>query len=205
MKRYPSIPRRIKGRQRSRRVHVFDKLDGSNLRFEWSRENGWHRFGSRNRVLDESHEVFGGAMALFTGSLAEPIERVARDHGWTALVAFTEFWGPGSLAGQHDPATAKQLTLFDVAPYRHGFIGPLRFLELFDGCQMPSYLGEHTWDDALIEAVRRGELAGVTFEGVVGKAGDRHQRVAVKAKTQAWVDAVIARYGAEEGARLVNS
>ena len=206
MKRYPSIPRKIKGRnKRALSVHVFDKIDGSNLRFEWSREHGWHRFGSRHRVLDTGHPILGGAMALFEAALAEPIERVARDKGWPALVAFAEFHGPGSLAGQHDPETAKRLTLFDVAPYRHGFIGPERFLGLFGELDTPAYLGEHLWSDELVATVRRGELDGVTFEGVVGKAGDRHKRIAVKAKTQAWVDAVIARYGAEKGGQLVAS
>ncbi len=205
MKRYPAIPRTIKGRKRAHSVHLFDKIDGSNLRFEWSRERGWHRFGSRHRLLDASHPILGEAMALFEMTLAEPVERTAREQGWPALVAFAEFHGPGSLAGQHDPAAAKRLTLFDVAPYRYGFVGPERFLELFGDLDTPAYLGQRMWDDDLVATVRRGELAGVTFEGVVGKAGERHRRIAVKAKTQAWVDAVIARYGAAKGGQLAAS
>ena len=48
-------------------------------------------------------------------------------------------------------------------------------------------------------------VLGVSFEGVVGKAGDGHRVVMAKAKTQAWVDAILARHGEEEGWRLVNS
>ena len=205
MKQYPSIPRRFLGRKRTRLAHVFDKLDGSNLRFEWSRKHGWHRFGSRRRVLDHSHPTFGEAMSLFQATLAEPIERVAVDQGWSALLAFAEFWGPGSLAGQHVPGADKRLSLFDVAPYRHGFVGPERFLALFGHCDIPRYLGQHQWDDEFVARVRAGQLEGVTFEGVVGKAGDRHSLVMVKAKTQAWVDAVVARYGPQRGAALVRS
>lgn len=205
MKRYPSIPRKLLGKKRARLTHVFDKLDGSNLRFEWDRKHGWHRFGSRRRVLERNDPTFGGAMAIFESTLAEPIERVAVDQSWSALVAFAEFWGPGSLAGQHVPGAEQYLSLFDVAPYRHGFVGPERFLELFGECPTPRYLGEHQWDDDFVAKVRAGQLDGVTFEGVVGKAGDRHRLVMVKAKTQAWVDAVLARYGTEQGSTLAES
>jgi len=38
------------------------------------------------------------------------------------------------------------------------------------------------WNDELVARVRRGELPGVTFEGIVGKAGDGHGLVMAKAK-----------------------
>lgn len=205
MKRYPSIPRKIRGKKRGLTVHVFDKIDGSNLRFEWDQKTGWHRFGSRRRVLDETHPEFGAAMKIFLNNLAEPIEAVAMKQKWSALVAFAEFWGARSIGGQHDPEEPKNLSLFDVAPYRHGFVGPERFLEFFGHLDTPNYLGEHAWNQEFVENVRRGECDGVTFEGVVGKAGDRHKIVMVKAKTQAWVDAIIKRYGEEEGQKIINS
>jgi hypothetical protein len=192
-------------------LHVFDKIDGSNLRFEWARSDGWFRWGSRHRVVDESHPVFGGALALFHATMAGAIERVARAQGWDALVAFAEFAGPRSLGGQHAPDDPKSLTLFDVAPYRRGLVGPARFRLGHDqrvpvaGLPTPRYLGEHAWDDEFVARVRRGELEGVTFEGVVGKAGDGHALVMAKAKTEAWVRRIIERYGEEEGALLVNS
>ena len=205
MKTYPSIGRQVRGRKTDHRLHLFDKLDGNNLRFEWSRKQGWHRFGSRRRVITEEHPILGSAMGLFTGTLADPIARIATDRGWDALVAYAEFWGPNSLGGQHQDGDAVRLTLFDVAPYKRGLIGPERFLELFGALDVPAYLGLHTWDDALVARVRAGELDGVSFEGVVGKAGDGHRVVMAKAKTQAWVDAILARHGEEEGWRLVNS
>ena len=125
MKTYPSIPRSVRGRKATRRLHLFDKLDGSNLRFEWSRRDGWTRFGTRHRVIDEHHPIFGSGMELFRSTLAEPIARVATDQGWDALVAFGEFWGSGSLGGQHEPEAPKRITLFDVAPHRRGLLGRL--------------------------------------------------------------------------------
>lgn len=205
MKTYPSIPRSVRGRKATHRLHLFDKLDGSNLRFEWTRREGWVRFGTRRRVIDVHHPIFGSAMALFEQTLAEPIARVAVDHRWDALVAFGEFWGPNSLGGQHEPDEPKRITLFDVAPYRRGLVGPERFLELFGELDVPRYLGEHAWDAELLARVRRGELPGVTFEGVVGKAGEGHRVIMAKAKTQAWVDRILARYGEDEGRLIVDS
>ena len=43
----------------------FAKHDGSNLRFEWSRKQGWFRFGSRRRLLEREHPTFGKSMAMF--------------------------------------------------------------------------------------------------------------------------------------------
>jgi hypothetical protein len=44
MKTYPSISRDIVGQP----IYAFDKLDGSNIRAEWSKKNGFHKFGSRD-------------------------------------------------------------------------------------------------------------------------------------------------------------
>ena len=43
---------------------AFDKLDGSNIRAEWDRKRGWHRFGSRRRLLDASDPLLGQAIQL---------------------------------------------------------------------------------------------------------------------------------------------
>lgn len=205
MKTYPSIPRRPRGKKNEHRLHLFDKLDGSNLRFEWSLRDGWTRFGTRRRVVETSHPTFGGARSLFERTLAAPLAAIAAEQGWPAMIAFAEFHGPSSLGGQHVASEPKTLTLFDVAPYRRGLVGPERFMDLFGALPIPRHLGVHVWDEALVARVRRGDFPGVTFEGVVGKAGDGHRMVMAKAKTQAWVDAILARYGDEAGKRLVES
>jgi hypothetical protein len=62
MKEYPSIPSAADLLARSndylgRPFVAFDKLDGSNIRAEWDRKKGWHRFGSRRRLLDASEPL----------------------------------------------------------------------------------------------------------------------------------------------------
>ncbi|MBL4632240.1 MAG: hypothetical protein JKY56_00100 [Kofleriaceae bacterium] len=205
MKSYPSIGRKLKGKQRERKVHVFDKLDGSNLRFEWDPKKGWYRWGSRRRVIDATHPILGGAWKLFVEELASPLERIARNNRWQGMVAFAEFHGPNSLAGHHVETDQKKLSLFDVAPSRRGLLGPEEFLELFGELETPGYLGVFDWDDEFVAMVRRNALAGVTFEGVIAKAGSGHGLVMAKAKNQAWIDRVLKLYGEEAGQKMIDS
>jgi hypothetical protein len=205
VKSYPSIPQNRGRTLREFAAHVFDKLDGSNLRFEWDRKRGWHKFGTRTQMLDRAHPALGAAIDVFERTLAEPLARLATDQRWQELVAFAEFWGPRSLGGRHEPDDPKSLTLFDLSPHKKGILGPEEFLRLCGALPTPRYLGEFAWTGAFVERVRRGELPGVTLEGVVGKAGAGHRLTMAKAKTQAWIDRILARYGDVEGAAIVDS
>jgi len=208
MKSYPSIGKSTPGCWREFTAHVFDKLDGSNLRFEWSRKTGWYKYGTRKRLLDESDKVFGSAIGLFHRTLAKDIEEVLVRQGKNACpsaVVFAEFWGPHSIAGFHKPDDDMRLTLIDVAPYKRGILGPAEFLDLFGHLDIPHYFGKLEWSGEFVRKVRAGELESVTFEGVVGKAIVRKKLVMEKAKTQAWIDRVLEIHGHDKGSRLVNS
>lgn len=205
MKHYPSITRSTGQSFQEFEAHVFDKLDGSNLRAEWSRKKGWNKFGTRERLFDETDEVFGEAIKIFMESLTPGIDPVVKDQRWDGVTVFMEFWGPQSFAGQHIKEDPKQLTLFDVNPYKKGILGPREFLNLFGHLSYtPKYFGKMNWTRGFVERVRKGEFEGITFEGVVGKAGDGHKLIMAKAKTQAWIDKVHAQYG-EAGDKIVNS
>lgn len=207
MKHYPEIPRSTGTGFREFDAYVFDKLDGSNLRWEWSRKQGWYKHGTLTRLFDASDEIFGVALDIFESELAEPLERVARDSRWERVVVFTEFSGSGSFAGLHVPTDMKQLDVIDVAPHRQGILGPKEFLAVVEAAKVPhaQLLGRQRWTRGYVERVWNGDVEGVTFEGVVGKAGTRHELVMAKAKTKAWVDRVIARYGEEAGRKIVES
>lgn len=64
MKHYPKIEYYNKGLINSP-VIAFDKLDGSNLRFEWSRKRGFYKYGTRKVMIDTKDEQFGKAIPLF--------------------------------------------------------------------------------------------------------------------------------------------
>lgn len=205
MKDYPSILSSNGQNFTEFKAHVFDKLDGSNLRFEWAKKSSWFKYGTRTRLFDESDEVFGSAISLFHNTLAEPLERIAIDNNWKHLIIYAEWFGPSSFAGNHIETEEKELVLFDVAADKKGIMGPKDFLKLFDKVKIPNYLGMHNWTRGFVDKIRNNELEGVTFEGVIGKAGEGHKLIMRKAKTQVWVDAVRARYTSEEAEKLIKS
>jgi len=203
MKTYPSIP--YPGRKGvGERLHTFAKLDGSNLRFEWSKKRGWHRFGTRKRLIDASTELFGEAIPLFMGTLADPIGRIATDKKWQSVIVFCEFWGAETLGGWHVEGDPKHLTVIDVNTYKKGFLLPTEFLKLF-GRYGPNYLGYFTWSPGFLQQLQDGEIEDAGFEGVVGKGTKGKKIIRYKYKTQAWKDAVLARHGEELGRRIINS
>jgi len=77
MKDYPHIPR---SRGQSFRAipdaTVFDKLDGSQIRVEWSGKRGieWNKFGTRDQLLDPNDAIFSPAIGIFQ-----------RDRAWGML------------------------------------------------------------------------------------------------------------------------
>jgi hypothetical protein len=138
--------------------------------------------------------------------LAAPLERIARAQRWEQVTVFAEFWGPGSFAGVHRTGDAMNLTVFDVAPFKRGILEPAEFRRLFEGViPTPGYLGRWHWTRGFVERVRGGELAGITFEGVVGKAPGRSGPLMAKAKTQAWLDKVAALYAPQAARRIIES
>ena len=205
MKTYPPIPRSTGQDFREFDAYVFDKLDGSNLRFEWSRKRGWYKYGTRHRMFDQTDPDFGPAIPLFQDTLAPRLGAIARDEQWQGLVVFAEYWGPQSFAGLHVPGDAMNLTVFDVAPYKKGIMGPREFLKrIAPSVPTPRFLGTQRWTRGFVERIWRGEL-DTAFEGVVGKGGDGRHLVMRKAKTKAWVDKVLARYGEDQGRKIVES
>ena len=217
MKAYPSIPRSTGMTfQEIPNAYVFDKLDGSNLRVEWSRKHKqWTKFGTRTRLFDASDWQFGRAIKIFMQTLAEPVAKIAFDRRWERVVVFAEHWGPRSFAGCHhdeqnqplDSDDQMHVDLIDVAPYKQGLLGPAEYLKIFDGLPMAKFLGRSNWTRGFVDRVRDGEVEGITFEGVVGKTGHgkTHDLVMAKAKTQVWIDKVRARYAPDEAERLINS
>ena len=119
MKDYPSINgiNRYNKAPLGQSCIAFRKLDGSNLRFEWSKKRGWHLFGTRIRTFDRSDPEYGCAINIFERKYADAIVAASCDFRDfkkpQGLVAFCEFFGPHSFAGWHDP-TALQKIGFDV-------------------------------------------------------------------------------------------
>lgn len=204
MKHYPSIKNVSSEHQSLGLLHTFEKPDGSNLRFEWCKKNGWNKFGTRNRLFDKTDPVFGEAVEIFMDLFSKELETIFRDQKYEKAISFGEFYGDKSFAGEHDANDVKTIALFDVAPYKQGILGPEKFLELFGHLNITPYLGLYEWDSEFLLSVRNGEFKCQSFEGVIGKSGDRHNLFMAKAKTQKWIDAVRKKYG-HNADRIINS
>jgi hypothetical protein len=210
VKSYPSIPYCPRSGTRFA-LHTFDKIDGSNLRFEWSKKQGWYKTGTRTRLFDETDPVFGEARKLFLegGTLSVPLaahlEEIFRKQRWDRVIVFCEFWGERSFAGLHVPGDPKHLTVIDVNPHKKGLLPPAEFLKLFESVA-PRYLGYQNWGPRFLETVALSELGGITFEGVVGKARGRGNTIAMfKYKTNRWREEVRSRFQPAEAEEIIKS
>lgn len=160
MKQYPSIPRATGQDFREFPAHVFDKLDGSNLRFEWNRKRGWHKQGTRHRLFDLSDPDFGKAIPLFTSSWAEALDRKFTEDRVEQALVFFEYWDITCLGGRPaDPPGEKRLTLFDVNLHRRGFVPPLEFVREYSKLgDTARYLGEVKWTRSFVGRVYNNDI-----------------------------------------------
>lgn len=176
---------------------AFDKLDGSNLRFEFSHKRGWYKFGTRNRMFDKNDSEFGGAIDIFLTKYGEPIAKLMKDKykKTESAIAFAEYFGPVSFGGLHDPVYLNQIgripevvsndpkdvVLFDFNLHKKGFLAPTEFLDQFSNLSIPKvvYQGRLTKD--FFEDVRANKYG--LIEGVVCKGGSGHNLWMKKIKT----------------------
>jgi hypothetical protein len=163
---------------------AFEKFDGTNLHWEWDRELGWHRFGTRRdqfefdragiEMFQNRHFQLAEAPEVFQESLAASIDAILRDvptyREEVNVRVFAEFFGLGSFAGLHREADPKELRLIDVWLGSAGFVGPAQFVGDFGqvGAARVVYRGKLTGRFA--DDVRHGRY-GVN-EGVVCKGGN---------------------------------
>lgn len=181
------------------RCVAFEKLDGTNLHWDWDRAFGWHAFGTRRDSFEltpageaafaAQHAHLSDAPAVFATTLAEPLAAVLDSHPeyrrFDAVRAFTEYLGPNSFAGLHKADNPKRLVLFDVSAEGYGFVGPEAFVEHFGHLPTPRVVYRGRLTGGFLEAVRAGKY-GVA-EGVVCKGGRCGADVwMVKVKTDAY-------------------
>lgn len=206
MKTYPHIPQ-AKGQKFEGlgQVDVFDKLDGNNLRFEFSKKQGWHKFGSRKMMIDATHEHFGPAVIHFMSGLDQDILKCFKRTP-DKLVVFAEWWGPNSFAGEHLPGEQLTLSVFDACVNNKGWLAPTDFRRTFEGeIPTPEWLGRFNWTRGFVHQVLVGNLDGITLEGVVGKTMKGNQLKMGKAKTKAWLDKLYLKYNKEMADQIANS
>jgi len=196
VKRYPTITSEIR---RGVPIYAFDKLDGSNIRAEWSRKSGFCKFGRRKALLDDSTPILKKAPPLFLDKYAAELSRIFIKQRWERVIVFFEFWGPQSFAGLHEEEDEHTVTLFDATVFKKGFMDPFQLLKVFgDRVDLPRLLYRGNANEDFVRSVREGTLPGITDEGVVCKGTwDRKRGMPLmfKVKTDSWVQRVKARWG----------
>lgn len=188
MKQYPSIDHNY---TLGHKVYLFDKLDGSNLRAEWSlKHKKFTKFGSRTVLLDTSHEILGPGVELITQHFQELFNQVFIPLRTLKVIGFFEFFGPNSFAGRHSPEDIKQVKLIDLNLHPQGIIIPKKFLQLTPLMPTAQLLYQGPLTAEIVDQIKQGTLPGMTFEGVIGKmdSGTPGLPKMFKIKNEAWIN-----------------
>lgn len=190
MKEYNSIPS-YKNMKKNRinklfpEIYAYYKYDGSNMRCEWTPKNGFHKFGSRNYIIDESHEYLGESIPLFMDTYSRDIQDIIDNNKefnkCERLTFFYEFLGDESFAGFHMYDDPKYIKLFDVHKHKYGFLDPKTFNELFYNLDIAKLVYHGKLTDNFINDVMENNLD--LNEGVVCKYNGGSKSKMFKIKT----------------------
>lgn len=159
------------------------------IRAEWSPKKGFYKFGTKTQMLGEDHPIFGDAISLIRNSYEEGLSKVFREQKYQNTVAFFEYYGPNSFAGNHpDPESERKVTLIDVSPFKKGILDPNDFIDLFSHLGRPyvCYYGKANND--FVQQVKNSTLSGMSEEGVVCKGFKDKKIIMFKIKSDKWLD-----------------
>lgn len=202
MKQYPHIEYWNKGILGAP-VWGFEKLDGSNIRAEFTKKRGWYKFGTKNMMIDERHDQFGSAITLFKEKYSEGLAKIFTDDKYYRnirdFVAFSEYFGENSFAGFHAAGDNMDIVLFDVNMFQKGWVPPKQFVDDFGHLGIPRLLYRGNLNKELVNDVKAGKYD--VQEGMMAK-GTRKTKGndivwMVKLKTQVWLDRIKNKFGDE--------
>jgi hypothetical protein len=187
MKAYPSIDRDI---QFGLHIYAFDKIDGSNMRVEWNRKNGFYKFGSRNRLLGTDQPFLTETIDLFKQKLESDLQKIFKDQRYENVVTFFEFFGPNTFAGHH-VEEQHDVLMFDIDIYKKGILPPVEYYKLFGHLKVARLLYVGNANHPFVDSIKNGTLQGMSGEGVVCKAKNLKANfpstIMFKIKTDSWI------------------
>jgi len=183
-------------------VIAFDKLDGSNIRVEWSKKRAFYKYGTRTQMLDKTNEQFGKAVNIFEekyfDKLHQHFSTVQKYRALQSITVYLEYFGPNSFAGQHEPTDIMNLVLIDVWQHKKGWVNPKHFVQEFSEFGIPHviYRGNLNYD--FIQDIKNNVYN--LKEGVVAKGTQETKRVdrkvwMIKIKANEWYERLKQRYG----------
>lgn len=199
MKSYNSIPFWNKGLFGENCI-AQNKLDGSSMRFEWSKNSGFYKFGTKNTMISEKDENFGDGISIFLNKYNEDLNRIFRDKYPKIInfVVFGEYFGENSFAGQHVKSDKKDVVIFDISVYKKGLMDVYEFMDKFGTLDIPEviYEGKYTMD--FINDVRNNIYnlsEGVVCKGISKTKKNNDSTWISKVKSDHWLELVREKFG----------
>lgn len=221
MKRYDSIEsikydKSLLGEE----VWAFNKLDGQNFGAKFNtRTKEFTDFTSRKCNVDETHEMFGGAVIYFKTHYSDVLKSIIKENsgkkgiftGIDEITFFFEWYGENSFAGFHQDGDELKLALIDVHLKKKGYIEPKNFFEIFGGREdilTPELIFKGKLNQEFIDSIQNNDWTATNLciypnvkEGVVIKRSTlmKGQRLPmVKVKTKWWINTLHSKYTEEE-------
>lgn len=199
MKSYNSIPYWNKGMFGEKCIAQL-KEDGSNLRFEWNKNSGFYKFGTKNVMINDKDENFGDSISIFLDKYGDDLSRIFIDRYPKVInfVVFGEYFGDNSFAGQHLKSDKKDVKIFDISVYKHGLMSPYEFMDKFGHLDTPKVIYDGIYDMGLVDDIRNNIYN--LSEGVVCKGVTKTKKEAdiiwmSKIKSNEWLHRVREKFG----------
>lgn len=192
MQQYPSIDKQI---IKDVDYYIFDKLDGSNIRVEFSLKKGFDKFGTRKKLMSDESGILNLSKDLIF-KYEEVTHNIFKKNKWQSGTLFFEFYGKNSFAGFHEEQDDFKVSLIDAHIIRLGYLNPRDYVRTFDDhIEISPLLKTGKINKTLLDQIHNGALPGMTFEGVIGKTVIKNKHVRCKVKNKAWIDKLKNRYG----------
>lgn len=176
-------------------IIAFDKLDGSNLRFEMSQKRGFYKFGTKKTTIDANSDPFGFAIKLFLDKYNNDLLRIFKEKQYRdvqSFVCFAELVGRRSEFGQHDfQNDVFDIVLFDIHQYKRGLIAPREFVKNFGHLHIPTVVYDGSLNKEFVNEVKTNKFGlaeGVVCKGETKTKKGKPQLYYCKIKTNDWLD-----------------
>ena len=167
---YPSIQNSSKAPRKP--CIAFEKLDGSNFRAKWTKKKGFHVFGTRTQLIDETTPFWSDMVNVFRNTLEEELVRLFEKEfkNDKEIIVFGEYLGENSFAGIHASEDKKKIIPFDVLVVNNQrkFLKPQDFIKTIGKrFETPRVIYHGNLNEEFIENVRKNKFD--LFEGVICK------------------------------------
>ena len=198
MKQYPSIAYYDKGVFNSN-CYVFNKMDGSSMRFQWSKKKSFYKFGTKTILINSDNKEYGESIEIFLTKYGDELDTLFRKHkifrNIDNFTVFGEYFGEKSFSGIHDINDKKDVVLFDVWSDKKGFVPPREFIEIFSEFHISEFMGIYEYNQKLIKDVQDNNFVYPLKEGVVCKGVINSDIWMCKIKTNEWLQKIKTDFG----------